>query len=69
MSEADSPTLLVEEVGLDDRGFYHCEATNIAGKAVSMKSVLRINCMSFVTGWCVSVSLPLTDDPSRYCAV
>ena len=32
---ADSPTLLIEEMGLDDRGFYHCEASNPVGSSVS----------------------------------
>ena len=34
-ASADSPTLLVEEMGLDDRGFYHCEASNPSGSSVS----------------------------------
>ena len=45
MSDADPPTLLIEEMGLDDRGFYHCEATNSAGKDVSTESVLNLKGM------------------------
>ena len=34
-ASADSPTLMVEGMGLDDRGFYHCEASNPSGSSVS----------------------------------
>ena len=46
MSQADFPTLLIEEMGVDDRGLYHCEATNSAGKAVSMGSLLNLKSKS-----------------------
>ena len=39
-TSADSPTLLVEEMGLDDRGFYHCEASNPSGSSVSKAVIL-----------------------------
>ena len=42
MSNADPPMLLIEEMGLDYRGLYHCEATNTAGKYVSVSSLLNI---------------------------
>ena len=42
MSNADPPMLLIEEMGLHDRGLYHCEATNSAGKDVSVTSLLNI---------------------------
>ena len=42
MSDADPPTLLIEEMDLNHRGLYHCEATNTAGKDVSVASVLNL---------------------------
>ena len=47
MADADLPTLLIEEMGLDNRGLYHCEATNTAGKDVSVSSVLNLKSKSF----------------------
>ena len=46
-SDADPPTLLIEEMGLKDRGLYHCEATNTAGKDVSTGSVLNLKSRRF----------------------
>ena len=46
MSDADPPTLVIEEMGLNDRGLYHCEATNAAGKDVSVSSVLNLKSKS-----------------------
>ena len=45
-SDADPPMLLIEEMSLNNRGLYHCEATNAAGKDVSMGSVLNLNSKS-----------------------
>ena len=41
-SNADPPMFLIEEMSLDNRGLYHCEATNTAGKDVSVSSVLNL---------------------------
>ena len=46
MFDADPPTLLIEEMTLNDRGLYHCEATNTAGKDVSVASVLNLRSKS-----------------------
>ena len=46
MSDADPPMLLIEEMSLDNRGLYHCEATNTAGKDVSVSSVLNLKSKS-----------------------
>ena len=42
ITNADPATLLIEEMGLDDRGLYHCEDTKRAGKDVSVGSVLNV---------------------------
>ena len=68
-SDADPPILLIEEMGLDDRGFYHCEATNSAGKDVSMVIVLNINCTLVLTGLYKYECLLLINSFTRYCAI
>ena len=49
MSDADPPMLLIEEMGLDDRGWYHCEAMNTAGIDVSVSSVLNLKSKSLIS--------------------
>ena len=49
MSDADPPTLVIEEMSLDDRGLYHCEAANTAGKDVSVRSLLNLKSKSLIS--------------------
>ena len=44
-ADVDSPTLIVPEMGIADRGFYHCVASNSVGSVVSGTVVLNIDGM------------------------
>ena len=49
MSDADPPMLLIEEMGLDDRGWYHCEAINTIGIDISVRSVLNLKSKTLIS--------------------
>ena len=73
-SEADPPTLLLEEMALNNRGLYHCEATNAAGKVVSDVSVLNVKskslcCLNLLVSKHVCVCYLIANTVIRYCAV
>lgn len=42
LSGQTSPVLMIREVTLSDRGFYHCSATNTEGTVTSAQAVLNI---------------------------
>lgn len=47
-ADVDSPTLIISEMSVEDRGFYYCVASNSAGNEVSETVVLSIDGMEWI---------------------
>ena len=52
-ADVDSPTLIVPEMSVADRGFYYCMASNRVGSVVSDTVVLNIDGMEWITPYCI----------------